>query len=166
MRPVFSYGHDAARVQTCLLEHSVNSHSQTCLNLCHIILYEKWVPKHEDCLWDIVQLALDCVSSVFCDLPLAILMRSGTLTSVLALQRSSRTLGLKRVQTLQGKMKKIHPVRCANGGRRDELVVACVVLGVLHVGCVLCRVSITYQWVLHAATDTMRFTRQFEQGAT
>ena len=77
----FSYGHDAARVQTCLLERFVNSHSQTCLNLCHIILYEKWVPKHEDCLWDIAQLALDCVSSVFCDLPLAILMRSGTLTS-------------------------------------------------------------------------------------
>ena len=81
MNQLFSYGHDAARVQTCLLERSVNSHSQTCLNLCHIILYEKWVPKHEDCLWDIAQLALDCISSAFCDLPLAILMRSGTLTS-------------------------------------------------------------------------------------
>ncbi len=46
----------------------------------HMYCNEKWVPKHEDCLWDIAKLALDCVSSAFCDLPLAILMRSGTLT--------------------------------------------------------------------------------------
>ncbi len=57
---------------------------------CHLPLItcldKKWVPKHEDCLWNIAELALDCVSSALCDLPLAISVHSGTLnlTHVLA----------------------------------------------------------------------------------